>query len=127
MQESNLTARQMWAALQAGPQRKRFGFGRRPALVNVDLQRAYTEPATFPATAYETDPRQAEHVNALASLCRARGLPVVWTHVAYLPRWFRLWRLGHAQRHARTACRTSRMARRAPSLIRGSRSRPPTS
>jgi maleamate amidohydrolase len=85
MQESNLTARQMWAALQAGPQRKRFGFGRRPALVNVDLQRAYTEPATFPATAYETDPRQAEHVNALARLCRARALPVVWTYVAYLP------------------------------------------
>jgi maleamate amidohydrolase len=75
----------MWAALQAGPQRKRFGFGRRPALVNVDLQRAYTEPATFPATAYETDPRQAEHVNALARLCRARALPVVWTYVAYLP------------------------------------------
>ncbi len=85
MQESNLTARQIWAALQAGPQRKRFGFGRRPALVNVDLQRAYTEPATFPATAYETDPRQAEHVNALARLCRARALPVVWTYVAYLP------------------------------------------
>lgn len=85
MEESNLTARQMWAALQAGPQRRRFGFGRRPALVNVDLQRAYTEPATFPATAYETDPRQAEHVNHLAALCRARGLPVVWTYVAYLP------------------------------------------
>lgn len=85
MEESNLTARQMWAALQAGPQRRRFGFGRRPALVNVDLQRAYTEPATFPATAYETDPRQAEHVNSLAALCRARGLPVVWTYVAYLP------------------------------------------
>lgn len=85
MEESNLTARQMWAALQAGPQRRRFGFGRRPALANVDLQRAYTEPATFPATAYETDPRQAEHVNSLAALCRARGLPVVWTYVAYLP------------------------------------------
>ncbi len=85
MQESNLTARQMWAALQAGPQRRRFGFGRRPALVNVDLQRSYTEPATFPATAYETDPRQAEHVNALARICRARGAPVVWTYVAYLP------------------------------------------
>lgn len=85
MEESNLTARQMWAALQAGPQRRRFGFGRRPALVNVDLQRAYTEPPTFPATAYETDPRQAEHVNSLAALCRTRGLPVVWTYVAYLP------------------------------------------
>ncbi|MBY0330751.1 MAG: isochorismatase family protein [Acetobacteraceae bacterium] len=85
MQESSLTARQMFGALLAGPRRPRFGFGRRPALVNVDLQRAYTEPATFPATAYETDPRQAEHVNNLAALCRARGLPVVWTYVAYLP------------------------------------------
>jgi len=85
MQDSNLTARQLWAALQEGPPRPRFGFGRRAALVNVDLQRAYTEPATFPATAYETDPRQAEHVNGLARLCRERGLPVVWTYVAYLP------------------------------------------
>lgn len=85
MQESNLTARQMFGALLAGPRRPRFGFGRRPALVNVDLQRAYTEPATFPATAYETNPRQAGHVNNLAALCRAHGLPVVWTYVAYLP------------------------------------------
>jgi maleamate amidohydrolase len=85
MQESTLTARQMWATLQAGTPRPRFGFGRRPALVNIDLQRAYTDTAAFPATAYETDPRQAEHVNHLARLCRARGAPVIWTHVAYRP------------------------------------------
>ena len=85
MIESPLTARQLWAALQAAPPRRRFGFGRRAALINVDLQRAYTDVAAFPATAYETDPRQAEHVNRLASLCRARGFPVVWTHVAYEP------------------------------------------
>jgi maleamate amidohydrolase len=84
MEESGLTARQLFAALRAGPPRARFGFGRRAALVNVDLQRAYTDVAAFPATAYETDPRQAEHVNRLAALCRARGLPVVWTYVAYL-------------------------------------------
>ena len=83
MQESPLTARQLWAALQAAPARRRFGFGRRAALINVDLQRAYTDLAAFPATAYETDPRQAEHVNRLAALCRERGFPVVWTHVAY--------------------------------------------
>jgi maleamate amidohydrolase len=84
MIESDLTARGMWLALKAGPARKRFGFGRRAALVNVDPQRAYTEPATFPATAYETDPRQTEHMNRLAALCRSRGFPVVWTYVAYL-------------------------------------------
>ncbi len=58
MIDGDLTARQLFATLRAGPPRARFGFGRRAALVNVDPQRAYTEPATFPATAYETDPRQ---------------------------------------------------------------------
>jgi len=85
MQESDLTARQIWAALKAAPVRQRFGFGRRAALVNVDLQRAYTDVVAFPATAYETDPRQTQHVNRLGALCRARGFPVVWTYVAYLP------------------------------------------
>ncbi|UPY36865.1 isochorismatase family protein [Sediminicoccus sp. KRV36] len=84
MIESHLTARQLFAALCAGPQRPRFGFGRRAALVNVDPQRAYTDVAAFPATAYETDPRQCEHINALASLCREKGFPVIWTYVAYL-------------------------------------------
>jgi maleamate amidohydrolase len=85
MQDSTLTARQLYAALKAGPRRRRFGFGRRAALVNIDLQCAYTDLAAFPATAYETDPRQMEHVNRLAALCRGLGFPVVWTHVAYLP------------------------------------------
>ncbi len=84
MIESNLTARQLLAALRAGPQRARFGFGRRAALVNVDPQRAYTDVAAFPATAYETDPRQCEHINALAALCRDKGFPVIWTYVAYV-------------------------------------------
>ena len=84
MIESDLTARQIFAAWRAGPQRARFGFGRRAALVNVDPQRAYTDTAAFPATAYETDPRQCEHINALATLCREKGFPVIWTHVAYV-------------------------------------------
>jgi len=84
MIEDGRTARHLYAALRAAPPRARFGFGRRAALVNIDLQCAYTQPQTYP-TAYETDPRQMEHVNALAALCRARGLPVVWTYVAYLP------------------------------------------
>jgi maleamate amidohydrolase len=84
MIEDGLTARQLYAALQAAPPRRRFGFGRRAALVNVDVQCAYTQPATYP-TAYETDPDQIGHMNRLAALCRSRAFPVVWTYVAYLP------------------------------------------
>ena len=83
METSSMTAREMYAALKARPQRARFGFGRKPALVNVDLQNAYTRPAEF-VTAYETDPRQIEHVNALARLFRVHRCPVVWTYVSYL-------------------------------------------
>lgn len=83
MIEDGRTARALYAALRA-ERRPRFGFGRRAALVNVDLQCAYTQPAAY-RTAYETDPEQIAHVNRLAALCRARRLPVVWTHVAYLP------------------------------------------
>ena len=84
MIEEERTARQLYVAHKAAPARRRFGFGRRAALVNIDLQCAYTQVGTY-ATAYETDPRQIEHVNALAAAFRARGWPVVWTHVAYLP------------------------------------------
>jgi maleamate amidohydrolase len=83
MEQSDLTARQLYAALQAAPPRQRFGFGARAALVNVDLQCAYTQVAEY-RTAYETNPRQIEYVNALAALCRDAGFPVIWTHVAYL-------------------------------------------
>ncbi len=82
MQRSDMTARALYEALKAGPVRKRFGFGRRPALVNVDVQHAYTRPDEFP-TAYRTDPRQVEYIDRLAALMRERGLPVVWTYVAY--------------------------------------------
>jgi nicotinamidase-related amidase len=83
MEQSDKTARQIWADVKANPNRARFGFGRKGVLVNIDLQRAYTDTAAF-ATAYETDPRQIEHVNALARRFRALGWPVVWTHVAYM-------------------------------------------
>ena len=82
MEHSNLTARQLYEALKSAPARKPFGFGERPALINVDVQHAYTRPDEFP-TAYETDPRQIEYINLLASLMRDRGFPVVWTYVAY--------------------------------------------
>lgn len=83
MERSNKSARELYEIVKADRRRHRFGFGRKPALVNVDLQNAYTRPEEF-ATAYETDPRQIEHVNALARLCRDKGCPVIWTYVAYM-------------------------------------------
>ncbi|MSP67307.1 MAG: isochorismatase family protein [Alphaproteobacteria bacterium] len=83
MEHSDKTARQLYAEIKAKPTRPRFGFGRKPVLVNVDLQKAYTSVGEF-VTAYQTDPGQLDHVNRLAGLCRAKGIPVVWTHVAYM-------------------------------------------
>ena len=83
MESSNKSARELYEIVRADKSRPRFGFGAKPALVNVDFQNAYTRPDEFP-TAYETDPRQIEHVNALAKLFRAKGCPVIWTYVAYL-------------------------------------------
>ena len=83
MELSNKTARQLYEEVKARPTRRRFGFGSRPALVNVDLQKAYTAVGEF-ATAYQTDPRQLEYVNQLARLFREKRRPVVWTYVAYM-------------------------------------------
>jgi maleamate amidohydrolase len=83
MQLSDQTPRQFYADIKAQPTRAKFGFGAKPALINIDLQNAYTRVGEFP-TAYETDPRQLDYINELAELCRAKGLPVVWTYVAYL-------------------------------------------
>jgi maleamate amidohydrolase len=83
MEQSDKTARQLYEEVKANPTRKRFGFGRKPALINVDLQNAYTRVNEF-KTAYETDPKQIDYVNALADLFRAKNCPVVWTHVAYM-------------------------------------------
>ena len=82
MDHSAMTARQLYLSLKTGPARKSFGFGKRPALVNVDVQHAYTRPEEF-STAYETDPHQIEYIDRLAKLMRERDLPVVWTYVAY--------------------------------------------
>ncbi len=84
METSNLTPRQYWAQVRENPARARFGFGHKAALINIDLQRAYTEVDTF-RTAYQTDPRQLEYINTLAVLTRQRHWPVIWTYIAYLP------------------------------------------
>ena len=83
MELSRKSARELFAEVKANPTRKRFGFGTRPALINVDLQKAYTCVGEF-ATAYETDPKQLDYVNQLARLFREKGCPVVWTYVAYM-------------------------------------------
>lgn len=83
MIESNKTAREIFHEVMANPQRAAFGFGQKAILVNVDLQKAYTRTDLF-KTAYETDPKQLDYVNALARAFRALKWPVVWTHVAYM-------------------------------------------
>ena len=82
MEQSGKTARQLYLELRAETT-ARFGFGARPAIVNVDPQHAYSRPHEF-VTAYETDPRQMHYISRLSGLLRARGLPVVWTYVAYM-------------------------------------------
>jgi len=83
MELSNKSARELFQEIKKNPTRKRFGFGSRPALINVDLQKAYTCVGEF-ITAYETDPKQLDYVNHLARAFRAKGFPVVWTYVAYM-------------------------------------------
>jgi maleamate amidohydrolase len=83
MEESDLTPREYYAQIKANPARAKFGFGRKPTLVNIDLQKSYTAVGEF-KTAYETDPKQLDYVNELAAICRSKKLPVVWTHVAYM-------------------------------------------
>lgn len=77
------TARQIFEAVMANPARSKFGFGDRLAIVNVDFQNAYTRIDEY-KTAYETDPRQIDYANIISRLARDRGMPVVWTHVAYM-------------------------------------------
>jgi len=83
MVTSNKTAREIFEEVRANPARARFGFGKRMAIVNVDPQKSYTRPDLY-KTAYITDPRQMEHIDRISGKARSHGLPVVWTHVAYM-------------------------------------------
>jgi len=82
MVRENRTARQLFEEVMANPARRKFGFGQRLAIINVDFQRAYTDIEAF-KTAYETDPRQIEYANTISRLARERDMPVVWSRVAY--------------------------------------------
>ncbi|MDF1679711.1 MAG: isochorismatase family protein [Ponticaulis sp.] len=81
---SDKTAREIFENVMVSPTRKAFGFGERMAIVNVDPQKAYTRPDLYPNTAYVTDPKQMEYTDQISSMAREKGLPVVWTHVAYM-------------------------------------------
>lgn len=83
MQTTNKTAKEIYLEVKANPARKRFGFGNKAALVNIDLQKSYTRTDLF-KTAYENDPKQMEYVNGLAKRFRELNWPVVWTYVAYV-------------------------------------------
>lgn len=83
MVRDNRSAQQIFDDTMANPGRTKFGFGAKLAIVNVDFQRAYTDIATF-KTAYETDPRQIEHVNTISGMARERDMPVIWTRVGYM-------------------------------------------
>lgn len=81
---SDKTAREIFEDVWANPARAKFGFGTKLAIVNVDPQKGYTRPDLFPKTGYITDPKQMDYINQISGLARAKGLPVVWTHVAYM-------------------------------------------
>ena len=83
MELSNKTARQLYYEVKANPTRAKFGFGQKAALINIDVQKAYTRTDLY-KTAYETDPNQIQYINEVAALMRARGWPVIWTYVAYM-------------------------------------------
>ena len=82
MVRENRTARELFEEVMANPARRKFGFGEKAAIVNVDLQQAYTRLDLF-KTAYETDPEQIDYVNHLSRLARAKDMPVIWSRVAY--------------------------------------------
>jgi maleamate amidohydrolase len=84
MELSNKTAREIFWEHKNNPNRNNFGFGTKAAIVNIDLQNAYTNVATY-KTAYETDPKQIEYINNLSAAFRQKKWPVVFTYVAYMP------------------------------------------
>ena len=84
MELSNKTAREIYFDVKNNPARARFGFGHKAAIVNIDIQNAYTNLREFPKTAYETDPNQIQYINQINDLARAQHLPVVFTYVAYM-------------------------------------------
>jgi len=84
MVTSDKTAREIFEETRSNPNRARFGFGEKLAIINVDPQKAYTRPDLYPNTSYITDPGQMSYINDISAAARGKGLPVIWTHVAYM-------------------------------------------
>ena len=82
MVTSDKTARQIFEEVMSNPTRKRFGFGERLAIINVDVQKAYTSGAF--KTSYMTHPKQVELINQISIQAREKNLPVIWTKVAFM-------------------------------------------
>jgi N-carbamoylsarcosine amidase len=61
---------------------RRIGFGKKPALVSVDLANAWTRPGN-PFTCEGVDDRIIPAMQALLKACRANGHPVVHVTTAY--------------------------------------------
>ncbi|WP_024278163.1 isochorismatase family protein [Xanthobacter sp. 126] len=61
---------------------RRVGFGRRPALINVDLANAWTRPGN-PFTCDKIDDEIIPGVQALLAACRRNGHPVVHVTTCY--------------------------------------------
>ena len=61
---------------------RRIGFGKKPALVSVDLANAWTRPGN-PFTCEGVDDRIIPSMQALLEACRANGHPVVHVTTAY--------------------------------------------
>ena len=60
---------------------RRIGFGKRPALINIDLANAWTRPG-YPFTCDDMDVI-IPGVQQLLAAARARGMPIVYTTTAY--------------------------------------------
>ena len=77
------TAKEIFDEVMADTGRPRFGFGNRLAIINIDFQNCFTRIDDY-KTAFESDPAQIEHVNLISHLARSKGMPVIWTQVAYM-------------------------------------------
>ncbi|KAH8645819.1 putative N-carbamoylsarcosine amidase [Xylariales sp. PMI_506] len=63
---------------------RRMGWGARPALVLIDVCKAYWEPGSpLNCSAYEPATRCPDVMRALLAAARAAGAPVIWTAVEY--------------------------------------------
>ena len=121
MELSSKTARQLYEEIKAQPDAHRASASAaKPALINIDLQKAYTCVGEF-VTAYETDPKQLEYVNELARAvpreAPAGGLDLRRLHGVRRG----LRRVGHAHQHAGFAA--EHQGRLAPLGVRRPRSR----